>query len=242
MRSDLTDITVVLDKSGSMGRIADDVIGGFNRFVEEQAKEPGEALLSLVLFDTTYEVKYVRTPLKDVQKLTRKSYVPYGRTALLDATAQAIIETGVYLERLKEEHRPGKVVLVIMTDGHENSSGEYDLEQVQTMIKHQQEIYNWHVVFLGANIDAFADARLLRIQASNVMNFGASGQGVNCAFTSVSRGLARLRNAAGGQSCSTGYAFFSEQEQKEGEATKFPKQEQKEGEATNYTTPSKKSE
>jgi len=224
MRSDLTDITIVLDKSGSMSEIVDDVIGGFNTFVETQAKEPGEALLSLVLFDDTYEFKFIGTPIKEVHKLTRKSYIPCGNTALLDASARAIIETGARLEKMDEKDRPGKVVLVIMTDGRENSSVEHNLEQVRAMIEHQQKAYNWHVVFLGANFDAFQEGQKINIKRVNTMNYGYSGQGVGVAFSSAARGVTRLR----GESvipCSTSYAFFSEEEQKQGEATKAEKSE-----------------
>jgi len=218
MREDLTDITVVLDKSGSMGAVVDDVIGGFNTFLQEQLKAPGEALMSLVFFDTAYSFAFTGKPLEKVDGLTRESYRPGGMTALLDATAKAILDTGARLEKMDEKERPGKVVLVIMTDGHENSSKEHNRQQVHDMIEHQKEKYNWHVIFLGANVDAFAEGGKIGVQAANAMNFGPTGQGVNAAFKGVSDGMRRLRGTRG-IPCSADYNYFTQQEQQEGENT-----------------------
>ena len=119
MKTDLTDITLVVDRSGSMQDIRSDAEGGVNAFIENQAKEPGEALLTLVQFDTEFEFLHTGVPIKDVP---RYSLVPRGSTALLDAVGRAINETGERISKLAEAERPALVVFVVMTDGLENSS------------------------------------------------------------------------------------------------------------------------
>ena len=123
MNRNLTDITVVLDRSGSMTTVMHDVTGGFDKFIEEQKKVQGEALLTLVQFDTEYEFVHKAKNIKDIPKL---EFMPRGMTALLDAMGRAITETGERLRNMKEEDRPGKVICLIITDGQENSSKEYN--------------------------------------------------------------------------------------------------------------------
>ena len=168
MRSDLTDITLVVDRSGSMAQIKEDAEGGVNAFMAAQAKLPGEATLTLVQFDTEYDFVHRGTPISQVP---RYELVPRGMTALLDAVGRAINETGERLAKLAEQDRPGLVVVVVMTDGLENSSREFDKLQIKQMIEHQQEIYSWQFTFLGANQDAFAEAGAIGISASSAANY-----------------------------------------------------------------------
>lgn len=155
MRSDLTDITLVVDRSGSMQAIRDDAEGGVNAFLQEQAKQSGDALLTLVQFDTEYEFVHRAVPIKQVPSYT---LTPRGNTALLDAVGRAVNETGERLAKMAEEDRPGLVVFVITTDGQENSSKEFTKAQVKELIEKQQSQYKWQFTFLGANQDAFAEA------------------------------------------------------------------------------------
>lgn len=168
MRSDLTDITLVVDRSGSMSTIKDDAEGGVNAFIAEQTQAPGEGLLTLVQFDTEYEFLHRGTPLRKVQKYVLH---PRGSTALLDAVGRAVNETGERLAKMAEADRPGLVIFVVMTDGQENSSKEFSKTQIKQMIERQQSVYNWHFTFLGANQDAFAEAGGLGIQAAGVANY-----------------------------------------------------------------------
>ena len=168
MKSDLTDITLVVDRSGSMEQVKEDAQGGVNSFIKEQAKEPGEALLTLVQFDTEYEFLHKGVPISQVPEY---KLVPRGMTALLDAVGRAINETGERLSKMKEQDRPGLVIFVVMTDGLENSSKEFSKEVIKEMIKRQQEQYNWHFTFLGANQDAFAEAGSMGIHAAGVANY-----------------------------------------------------------------------
>jgi len=191
MRKEFTDITVVLDRSGSMASIRTDAEGGLNQFIDEQKQQPGEAIFTLVQFDTEYEFVHKAKPIKDVPKCM---LVPRGMTALLDAVGKAIAETGERLEKMPEADRPGLVCFVIITDGQENSSKEYTKAQIKSMIEHQQGAYNWKFTFLGANQDAFAEAVSIGIQAGRVMCF--LPQLVKHAFAAASSSVSRTRGAA----------------------------------------------
>lgn len=195
MRMDRTAIMVVLDRSGSMASISDDVRGGFDAFVAEQRKEPGEATLTLVQFDTAYEVVYINRPLAEVPPLV---HVPRGSTALLDALGRGIVELGEALAKVDEADRPGRVIVVVMTDGHENASREYSRERIAAMVKEQRETYSWEFVFTGANVDAFAEARGLGI--AHAAGYAATSKGVADNLRGVSRGVSSYRSGGGYQS------------------------------------------
>lgn len=168
MRKDFTDLTLVIDRSGSMRSCMNDAQGGINQLIEDQKKLPGHATLSLVQFDTEYEFVHRAVPIRDVPEY---KLVPRGSTALLDAVGKAIVETGERLSKMQEQDRPGVVAFVIVTDGQENASHEYKKDQIKEMIKQQQDVYKWHFTFLGANQDAFAEASSMGIPTSNAMNY-----------------------------------------------------------------------
>lgn len=178
MKQDLTQITIVLDRSGSMVAVCDATISGFNEFVEGQKKAPGDANLTLIQFDTEnpYEVVFDRA-IAEVPKLTAETYVPRGGTPLHDAIGQAITKLGAKLKSMSEVERPAKVVVVVMTDGMENSSREYRAPQIAEMIKHQREVYKWEFLFLGANQDAILTGERLNIPAANAVTYSHSPAG-----------------------------------------------------------------
>ncbi len=188
MKADLTDITLVVDRSGSMQDIRSDAEGGLNAFIERQAKEPGEAKLTLVQFDTEYEFLHRGIPIAQVP---RYELVPRGGTALLDAVGRAINETGERLGKMAEEDRPGLVVFVVLTDGQENSSQEFSKSRIKEMIVHQQEKYNWHFTFLGADHDAFAEAHAMGIASPGTANFAKHK--VAAAYGATAAKVARMR-------------------------------------------------
>jgi uncharacterized protein YegL len=188
MNPNLTDITLVVDRSGSMQDIRSDAEGGINAFIENQAKEPGEAYLTLVQFDTEYEFLHKGVPISQVPTY---NLVPRGMTALLDAVGRAINETGDRLAQLPEEDRPGLVVFVVMTDGLENSSQEFSRSQIKQMIQHQQNHYSWHFTFLGADQDAFAEARQLGIADAGAANFDK--RKIAAAYGATGLKIARMR-------------------------------------------------
>ena len=188
MNANLTDITLVVDRSGSMARVKEDAEGGVNTFISEQGKEPGEALLTLVQFDTEYEFLHKGMPIQQVPKY---ELIPRGMTALLDAVGKAINETGERLAKMDEGDRPGLVIFVVMTDGQENSSKEFTNAQLKKMIEKQQNEFNWHFTFLGANQDSFAEAGRMGIHADGVANYAMDK--VAAAYKSTGRKVSRMR-------------------------------------------------
>lgn len=188
MKLDLTDITLVVDRSGSMQDICSDAEGGVNAFIENQAKEPGEALLTLVQFDTEYEFLHKGGPIGEAPKY---ELVPRGATALLDAVGRAINETGERLSKMNEADRPGLVVFVVMTDGLENSSQEFSKPRIKEMIQHQQNVFGWQFTFLGADQDAFAEASAMGMDAAGAANF--SKDKIAAAYGHTGAKVARMR-------------------------------------------------
>ena len=187
MKLNYTDITIILDRSGSMNSIADATIAGFNEFVDEQALLPGEVKLSLIQFNTGREVTFTAAPVREVPHLHAGNYRPSGGTALLDAVALTIDATGQRLASLVEDDRPSKVIVAILTDGLENQSWQFNYSQVRERIGRQKEVYQWDFVFLGAKQDAIAEAAKLSIGADNALTFGASAKGAKAAFKALSK-------------------------------------------------------
>ena len=193
MKNGYSDITVVLDRSGSMACLVDEVIGAFNTFVDEQQQVAGQASFSLVQFDDRYEVYLDAVDLAKVGRLDRTTYVPRGMTALYDAVGRAIVATGTRLAALDEAERPDKVVFLIQTDGMENASREFDAAPLQAMIRHQQDKYAWEFVFLGANIDAGSVAEEIGIARDKALQYANNADGTRAAFAAVSDNLAGFR-------------------------------------------------
>jgi hypothetical protein len=156
MKKDLCELVVIIDESGSMMNITDKTIRGFNEFLETHQSLPGEALLTLVKFNTKYEIVHNGINVKDVPKLDNNTYQPTGMTALLDAVGKAIDEVGKRYDGMKKKNKPGKVIFLIMTDGEENSSKEYKLEHIKEKIQKRQSENKMEFVFMGANQDAWA--------------------------------------------------------------------------------------
>ena len=192
MRTDLTDITMVVDRSGSMESIKSDAEGGINSFIDQQKQEPGEALLTLVQFDTEYEFVHSGVPVKQIPAFT---LVPRGSTALLDAVGRAINETGARLAAMAESQRPALVVFVIVTDGAENSSREFTRDQIRTMVEHQQSAYKWQFTFLAANQDAFAAGGSMGIAQDGIAAYSMGK--VRGSWDAAAKKMSRMRKAAG---------------------------------------------
>lgn len=196
MRQGYTHIAIVLDRSGSMNSVREDTRGGFNTFLNGQKAAPGEATLTLVLFDHEYQLVHDQMDIKAVSALAEDQYVPRGTTALLDAVGRTIEETGKKLKELDEKDRPEKVLFVIITDGFENASSKYRIEKVNKLIEHQRSAYHWQFVFLGANQDAITSACAMGIGSSSTMTYAANTVGTQSAWASNNVNTLRFRAAA----------------------------------------------
>ena len=194
MKEGFTEIISLVDRSGSMQSILDDAIGGFNIFLAAQQRQPGEAELSLILFDHEYQVVHQAVDIQQVEPLNQDTYVPRGSTALLDAVGKTIDAVGERLAATPESERPSQVIISILTDGYENASQTYSKPKVAEMIKHQTEKYNWAFEFQAANMDAFAAAKELSIAPDRVVQFEATSQGVREAFAQQSQRISAIRS------------------------------------------------
>ena len=196
MKKNLTELVFILDRSGSMAGLEADTIGGFNAMTQKQRKEPGEALVSTVLFDNETQVIHDRVPLEKVPALTQKEYYVRGCTALLAAVGGAIHHIGNVHKYAREEDRPEKTLFVITTDGMENASRRYTYDKVKAMIEHQREKYGWEFLFLGANIDAAREAARFGIRADRAANYHADHIGTEVIYEAVSEAVCQVRSCA----------------------------------------------
>lgn len=197
MDSKYTDITIILDRSGSMSHLRMDTIGGINTFLNDQKKLDGDkVLLTLVQFSTASEVIINKTDIVLVDPLTAQDYIPGGGTALLDAVGDAIYKAGKRFRSMQEAQRPSKVLFVIITDGEENSSTRFTLGRIKDMITEQQEAYKWQFVFLGANQDSFKTSHDYGIYAFNTSNYHNTATGVADMYGAMSFNVASFRKDA----------------------------------------------
>lgn len=184
-----TDITIIVDRSGSMMTCNIETQNGINKFVEDQAKEKGKCNFSLVQFDDVYEVVHAGVKIKDVPKY---ELVPRSMTALNDAVCKTIIDT---------KSRVGKkkplVIIVIATDGGENASHEFKRSDVKRMINEQQE-KGWQFTFIGANQDAFAEGATMGIAVAATANYNTANTEATYGAASASVSRSRTAHSVGG--------------------------------------------
>ena len=196
MKKNLTELVFILDRSGSMAGLEADTIGGFNAMLKKQRGEPGEALISTVLFDNETEVIHDRLPLDRVPALTEREYCVRGCTALLDAVGGAIHHIGNVHRYARAEDVPEKTLFVITTDGMENASRRYTYEKVKSMIQRQREQYGWEFLFLGANIDAAREAARFGIRSDCAADYHADSIGTEAVYESVCEAVCQVRRNA----------------------------------------------
>lgn len=190
---DATDITIILDKSGSMISTKNDVIGGFNGFLDKQKEVPGEATIGLVEFNERVNVKYTGLKLSDAPRLTVENYQPGGNTALYDAVGTTIEAVGQRLAALPESERPNKVIVVVLTDGEENASMKYSLSAMNERISVQREQYNWQILFIGSTPEAIAASRHTSISPLSKMRADIASN-YNSSFSVLNSGVECLRS------------------------------------------------
>ena len=192
----MTELVFILDRSGSMAGLEKDTIGGFNSMLEKQRKEPGDAVVSTVLFDNEIEVIHDRVTIADVPNLTDKEYFVRGCTALLDAVGGAIHHIGNVHKYARREDVPEKTLFIITTDGMENASQRYTYDKVRYMIERQKERYGWEFLFLGANIDAAAEARRFGIDEAMAANYHCDEAGTALNYEVISEAITNVRTCA----------------------------------------------
>lgn len=165
MKEKLIHVCFVIDESGSMFPSIADVTGGYERIIKDQKEtKEGSCIVSMYKFNTKVDKAFIGKDVNEVDATL--NYSPGGGTALYDAVGTAIDEIGKWLSDMKEEERPEKNLIVIMTDGEENSSKEYSSSDVKDKIKHQEEKYNWEFMYLGVDLSNFKDANALGIRMS----------------------------------------------------------------------------
>jgi len=185
----LTEIICIIDKSGSMWSVKEDTIGGFNTFLEEQQKLEGEAVMTTVLFDTNYSLLYSGKSIKEVEPLNTNTYVPNGGTALLDAIGKTINDIQ---DRTKDSLVKPNVIMVILTDGQENASKEYNRSVIKEKITECQN-NGWEILYLGANQDSFSEAGSYGISSINTVNYTAKN--TKSAFRGISVATCSYRDS-----------------------------------------------
>jgi len=196
MKKGLTELVFILDRSGSMGGLESDTIGGFNSLLEKQQKEPGGAFITTVLFDDQYELLHDRISIKGVKSITGKEYFVRGCTALLDAVGKTINKIGNVQKNTSDDERAEKVMFVITTDGLENASKEYNYDRIKSMIERQKLKYGWEFIFLGANIDAVAEAAKFGISEDRAANFNNDSEGTRLNYEVLTDAVSHLRKSS----------------------------------------------
>ena len=194
LKSNLTELVFILDKSGSMAGLEADTIGGFNAVLMKQQKAEGEAFVTTVLFNHLYELIHDRINVRGISSITKKDYEVGGTTALLDAIGFTIQKMINVQKRTSEGERAEKVLFVITTDGMENASREYTTDKIRKMIQHQKEKYGWEFIFLGANIDAISTAAQFGINKDFAVDYYADDTGMQLNYEAVNEAVTNLRS------------------------------------------------
>lgn len=195
MKNGITEMVFILDRSGSMGGLESDTIGGFNAMIEKQKKQEGKAYVTTVLFDHEIKVLHDRVDLSEIQPMTDKDYTVRGTTALIDAIGMTIGRIKEQHKELSEDEVPEHTIFVITTDGMENASKEYSSKDVKKMIEHQKKKHNWEFLFIGANIDAVETAKHFGIDKNRAVNYKADSKGTSVLYSAVSSVVGSVRKS-----------------------------------------------
>ena len=196
MSTNTTEIAFILDRSGSMESIQTGTLEGVNAFITQQKEESEEypVLFSLTFFNTDVEVRTASLPMKEVELLDEKTYLPRGGTALLDAIGITIDGLGKRLAETPENERPDKVIVAIMTDGEENSSRIFNWTEISDKIKHQTDVYKWEFLFMGANQDAIATASKMNIHHDSSVTYFQQDGSARTTLRAMSTSIQRSTN------------------------------------------------
>ncbi len=195
MKNGITEMVFILDRSGSMGGLESDTIGGFNAMIEKQKKQEGKAYVTTVLFDHEIQILHSRVELSEIPPMTDKDYTVRGTTALIDAIGTTIKRIKSMHKELPEKEVPEHTIFVITTDGMENASSQYSSKEVKKMIEHQKKKHNWEFLFIGANIDAVETAKHFGIDKNRAVNYKADAQGTSVLYSAVSSVVGSVRKS-----------------------------------------------
>ena len=183
------ELVFILDRSGSMGGLESDTIGGYNSMLSKQKKEKtGKVSVTTVLFDDQYELLYNQVPIEKVSPMTEEEYYVRGSTALLDAIGKTVMQV-----KANQDKKEIKVLFVIITDGMENASREYRADQIKKLIEERKEKNNWEFLFLGANIDAIGAAKDLGIDSSRAVRFKSDKKGTAKNYEVLNEAIKEIR-------------------------------------------------
>ena len=198
MKTNQTELVFILDRSGSMGGLENDTIGGFNSMLTKQQQQPGDCRITTVLFDHEYEILHDRIDIEAVKPITGNDYFVRGQTALLDAIGRTINKIGSVQKNSAEGCGAEKVLFVITTDGMENASREFSYEKIKEMVGRQKSEYSWEFIFLGANIDAVDVANRFGVAANRAQSFHNDSQGIATNYDTLSETVFAYREAPPG--------------------------------------------
>lgn len=191
-----THIYLLLDRSGSMEAIRDDVIGGFNAFIAEQRADGDDARVTLVQFDAQEpsEVLVDARRISAVRPLSQATFIPRGATPLLDATGLLVARADQRIAKRKvAARRPETIIFVTITDGHENASHEFSREAVRKLVAAREQ-QGWTFVFLSAGLDGYADAGGMGYDVRATQAWAPDSQGAAKAFQSLSTATSARRS------------------------------------------------
>ena len=188
-----TELVFILDRSGSMSGLESDTIGGYNSMMDKQRETSGEVIVTTVLFDDRFELLHDRIPLTELSPMTENEYFVRGSTALIDAIGRTVKKIENAQEHMLPEHRPGKTIFIITTDGYENASREFSAEKVREMVEQKREKDKWEFIFLGANIDAVETGIQYGFAGSHSVNYVADCPGVQLCNTVVGNAISKMR-------------------------------------------------
>lgn len=191
MKDNKTQVVLLIDRSGSMSTIKNDMEGAIKELITQQQKEPGECLVSTYLFDDRFETAFEN---RDIQQIEAVSIQPRGNTALVDALGKTISLVGQQLNQTDESDKPSKVIFVVVTDGEENASRKLQLKDVKNAVEHQREVYKWEFIFLGSNQDAVLSGQSFGFLSSRSITFSNNGCGTTGVFQSLSSGMSCIRS------------------------------------------------
>jgi len=198
MKTNTTELVFILDRSGSMGGLESDTIGGFNSMLAKQQAQPGDCRITTVLFDNQYEVLHDRIDINALSPITGREYFVRGQTALLDAVGMTINKIDCVQKNTTEDYRAEKVLFVITTDGMENASREFTYDKVKEMVEQRKSEHGWEFIFLGANIDAVEVANRFGVAGNRAQSFHNDSEGIALNYDVLGETVAAYRSAPSG--------------------------------------------